>query len=694
MAKPSLTFLQFLEGTILVGVVIFLIIAARNIIIKLLQERRERAEREGKSLLNEEGTKKLENDLLQAKSDLPALVEVEEITDIAEHASDFGPVEEITLGSVPSAEETPDNKGVVEVKITAEKNNAKTPSKEEATRSSILERRYHTIFYINPAPIMIINHKQKVVELNRKMQSFVQKDKKSLMGAELKELIYQEDHALLRGLTPEKLVKKPTNFSIDVRLLPIADSPFWVKVFPQVIPYESTTRPHILLLFQDIRDAKTLAERVAFHSQYDELTLLHNREGLETYLAQTLDITSDKYGQVALIYIDIDQMKVVNDTCGHIAGDKLLQQLVAVIGEAASDCHFFARIGGDEFALVKTNSSEDEAKALAESIRSAAEDLNFEWEGQRYRQSLSVGVALSSHELDSVVDLIGAADSSCYAAKEQGKNRVMMYTGGLDTQTMNHRDMQWVSRLQKAIQDGAFELYFQPIERLKKGDKRHVHYELLIRYVDDKGQHILPQHFLPAVEKFGLSEQVDLWVLTTALDYLDRHPEHTKILDCCSINLTSQSIANPRIRSAILQVVKSYSFPLNKVCFEITESSAIKNLEDAQDFVNELKKLGCHLALDDFGTGFSSFGYLKHLEVDYIKIDGSFVRDITSDRFDRAMVSAINNIGKEMNISIIAEYAGNANILKLLRHLEVDYAQGNAIAYPLPIYTLESYYQE
>lgn len=683
MARPSLSFAHFLEGTLLVGIVIFLIIAIRNITIKVMQNRRERAEREEKSLLNKEGRRKLENDLLQAKSDLPDLVEVEEIHDIAEHADEIGEVVEITI------EDTPLVQPPKEEAITDAKTEEKTTS-----RSSILERRYHTIFYINPAPILIINHKQKVVELNRRMQTFLQKDKKTLIGSELSEFIYKEDHALLRGLTPEKLVKKPTNFSIDVRLLPIADSPFWVKVYPQVIPFESTTQPHILLLFQDIRDAKHLAERVAFHSQYDELTMLNNREGLETYLAQTLDVTSDKYGQVALIYIDIDQMKVVNDTCGHIAGDQLLQQLVAVIGDAAKECHYFARIGGDEFALVKTNSSEDEAKSLAESIRSAAEDLNFEWEGQRYRQSLSVGVALSSADLDSVVDLIGAADSSCYAAKEQGKNRVVMYNGGLDAQTLSHRDMQWVSRLQKAIQDGAFELYFQPIERLKKGDKRHVHYELLIRYVDDKGQHILPQHFLPAVEKFGLSEQVDLWVLTTALDYLDRHPEHTKILDCCSINLTSQSISNPRIRSAILQVVQSYSFPLNKICFEITESSAIQNLEDAQDFVNELKKLGCHLALDDFGTGFSSFGYLKHLEVDYIKIDGSFVRDITSDRFDRAMVSAINNIGKEMNISIIAEYAGNANILKLLRHLEVDYAQGNAIAYPLPIYTLESYYQE
>lgn len=552
--------------------------------------------------------------------------------------------------------------------------------------------KFRTVFYHSPAWFLVIDAQQHIVEANIRLANFLACDRAELIGQPLKNLIKKEDLQLIKGLTPERIRSKGPEFTIDIRLNHAVHEALWVKVIPQIITFASE-KEDVLLLLQDIRESKQLSEKIAFHSQFDELTLLHNREGLETYLAQTLDVTSDKYGQIALLYIDVDQLKVVNDTCGHHAGDQLLQQLVAVIGEASESRDFFARMGGDEFALVKTNCSEEQAKQLGESVRSAAEDFTFTWQGQQYRQSVSVGIALSCDEINSIIDLIGAADSACYTAKEHGKNRVAMYNGSIETNFRSHRDMQWVSRLQKAIQSGAFELYFQPIEKLTPGPKPHVHYELLIRYVDDQGQHILPQHFLPAVERFGLSEQIDLWVLTTALDYLDKHPEHTKILDCCSINLTSQSIANPRIRSAILQVVQSYSFPLEKICFEITESSAIQNLAEAKEFVRELKTLGCHLALDDFGTGFSSFGYLKYLEVDYIKIDGSFVRDITSDRFDRAMVSAINNIGKEMGIAIIAEYAENASILKVLHHLEIDYAQGNAIAYPLPMYTLESYYQ-
>lgn len=549
---------------------------------------------------------------------------------------------------------------------------------------------YHQIFQGGPASFLIVDSEQKIVKANNCAAELLQVSATKLIDRSLSSLTLLEDQWILKNLNLEKLASKKQGGELEIRLNLVDGEPRWIKIIPQLL---GTNNKNILLLIQDISESKSLAELLAFHSQYDELTMLHNRSGLEKYLIDSLKSRRNKASPIALIYIDIDQLKVVNDTCGHSAGDSLIQQLVTIIGDVARSCDFFARLGGDEFALVKCDCTEGEAQKMAESVRCAAEDFIFIWKNNHYRQSVSIGVAITSPKLSDVVGLIGAADSACYTAKKNGRNRVIMYADDSNqTSYDSHKEVMWVSRLQKAIQKGAFILYFQPIEKLNSGNDAHIHYELLIRYIDDNGEHISPAHFLPAVERFGLSEQIDLWVLTTALDYLHKHPDHTEKLDCCSINLTSQSIANPRIRSAIIQVVQSYGFPRNKICFEITESSAIHNLSEAQEFVKELKMLGCHLALDDFGTGFSSFDYLKHLEVDYIKIDGSFVRDIITDRFDRAMVSAINNIGKEMGIEIIAEYAENAKILSTLKSMNIDYAQGYAIAKPRPIDELESYY--
>ncbi len=576
--------------------------------------------------------------------------------------------------------------------------NVKSAENEEETEQSaslltdIEQEDFARIFQNGPASFLIVDAKSTIVNANVSACKTLQTKKEALEGQPLSHLISEEDRWILKNLSLEKLANKKPGAEFEIRLNQEDQEPRWIKLVPQVL---ENNKKELLLFLADITESKSLAELLAFHSQYDELTMLNNRSGFEKYLSEALSSQGDKSTPIALIYIDIDQLKVVNDTCGHAAGDSLIQQLVTIIGDAARPYDFFSRLGGDEFALVKLDCSGDEAKDIAEKIRSAAEDFIFVWKNSNYRQSVSIGVANSSPTLKDVIGLIGAADSACYTAKKSGRNRVVIYADeSTETSYDSHQEVMWVSRLQKAIQGGAFILYFQPIEKLRSGEHSHVHYELLIRYVDDNGEHIGPNHFLPAVERFGLSEQIDLWVLTTALDYLHKHPTHTEMLNCCSINLTSQSIANPRIRSAIIQVVQSYPFPRNKICFEITESSAIHNLTEAQEFVKELKMLGCHLALDDFGTGFSSFDYLKHLEVDYLKIDGSFVKDIITDRFDRAMVSAINNIGKEMGIEIIAEYAENTKILSTLQSMDIDYAQGYAIAKPRPIDELEAYYAD
>lgn len=553
------------------------------------------------------------------------------------------------------------------------------------------EQKFRCLFDESPAIFLLISERQSIQEINSFGANILGYTPSELIGHPLSKIVIEDDHSKLRALHPDKINEKSEHFELEVKFIHQDKEPLWVKVNSKVIHTEALGQC-LLLVCQDISESKSLAEILSFQATHDELTQLYNRRGLERYLAGALDAPLINPHTTALLYFDVDQLKVVNDTCGHVAGDRLLQQLVAIIGEACKESDFFARIGGDEFAIVKTHSSKEDALRIAEGVRGAAEDFTFVWEQQTFRQSISVGVALTSPKINSIIDILGAADAACYAAKEGGKNRVVLHSESVEDPNDRRNDMLWVSRLQKAIQQGHFELYFQPIVPLDSDKEPHVHYEFLIRYADDNGEHITPNHFLPAAERFGFSEQIDLWVITTALDYLHKHPKHTRSLDCCSINLTSHSIANHRTRSAIIQLVKSYEFPMNKICFEITESSAIRNLSEAIEFINELKILGCQFALDDFGTGFSSFGYLKNLDVDYIKIDGSFVKDIVHDRIDRAMVTAVNNVGREMNIETIAEYAENDLIIDELAKIHVNYGQGYAIARPMPITELEDYY--
>lgn len=564
-------------------------------------------------------------------------------------------------------------------------------AEDSTTKYSEDEKIELKVFKNSSAPILILDTDNKILITNEAAEKLLTKSQDALKDSLFEDLVVRHDAERVRDFFLQFITQKRSKYSIEIRLKSDARIDFWVKIFPSLVELDDGTLA-LSLYLQDISEQKSLSELIAFHAYYDELTMLHNREGLERYLDKALKINRSINGQVALLYFDIDQLKVINDTCGHAAGDQLIQYLITEINQAGRSCQFFARIGGDEFALVKLNSNEAEAKSLAESIRSAAEDFTFFWKDSAYRQTISVGVALTSSEVNSTIDLLGAADSACDRAKEQGRNRVVFASQSDSVGDSERGDMLWVSRLNKAIVDGNFELYFQPIEKTHKQSDRYIHYEILIRYEDENGEHILPKQFLPAVERFGFSEQVDLWVLTTTLDFLDRHPAHTERLFCCSINLTTQSIANPRTRSAILQVLAGYQLVREKICFEITEKSAIQNLLEAKEFIHELKKLGCRIALDDFGTGFSSFGYLKHLPVDYIKIDGSFVRDILKDNFDRAMVSAMTNIGKELEIGVIAEYAESKQILKALEKMDVEFAQGYGLSKPMPISLLEGYY--
>ncbi|SMF34732.1 PAS domain S-box-containing protein/diguanylate cyclase (GGDEF) domain-containing protein [Alteromonadaceae bacterium Bs31] len=553
------------------------------------------------------------------------------------------------------------------------------------------EKKFRTLFDESPAIFVTLNNVHTITDINLYGAKSLGYDPVSLVGQAFSKVVSLEDADHQMEFIDFCFNNSNEKLETELRLIRNNTKKLWVKVSGSIIE-EDKKNVHLLLVCQDITESKKLAETLSYQAKHDDWTGLYNRRAFEAFLNDDIATLSSLSRPTALLYIDIDQLKVVNDTCGHGAGDEYLRQLVLIINEHSKSFDFFARTGGDEFAIVITKTSARKARDVAEVIRNAAEDYTFQWEGHSFRQSISVGIALTSQKIRSFTDIFAAADVACFQAKNNGRNCVVVHKDASDDFGGNRGEMLWVSRLQNALLNDRFELYFQPIVCLKDVHNGYIHYEVLIRYVDDEGTHISPDAFLPAAERYGLSSQIDLWVLTTTLFHLDSNPQHTEALGCCSINLSSLSLSSHQTRSAIKQLVMTASFPATKLCFEITETAAIHKLEEVVDFINELKTLGCKFALDDFGTGFSSFGYLRRLEIDYIKIDGSFIRDITNDKLGRAMVKAMSSIGKEMGIATIAEYVENLHICHELQNMEVPYGQGFGLAKPMPIEKTKEYY--
>ena len=554
------------------------------------------------------------------------------------------------------------------------------------------EKKFRTLFDESPTIFLTVTRDQVISDINLYGARVLGLSSVDIVGKDFSYLLPLDEETHQRQFIDQRFIEKSRNANTQMRFQLNNGEVIWFKTTASVIQ-ETGCEEYLLMVCQDISESKKLAETLKFQASHDDLTELYNRRALEQYLNDIFERQSLFSKPAAFFYIDVDQLKVVNDTCGHIAGDELLKQLVTVIGDAGKGHDMFARIGGDEFAMIKEDTSKEEALGLAETIRSAAEDLIFIWGSQSFRQSVSIGIALTSPRICTLTDIFGAADAACYLAKEGGRNRVVLHKESREAIEDSRHDMHWVSRLQRALAEDRFELFFQPIVNLRNPHDGYIHYEMLLRGIDIDGRHIQPDIFLPAAERFGISNQIDLWVVNTTLNFLKNNPQHTRELRCCSINLSSNSLANEQTRSAIKQLVIRAGIPINKICFEITETTAIRNLTEATEFIEDLKSLGCRFALDDFGTGFSSLGYLKALAVDYLKIDGSFVKDIVEDRIDRAMVTAISSIGRAMDIITIAEYVENEQTLKTLISIDVDLGQGIGLAKPMPLSSIHKFYR-
>ena len=482
-----------------------------------------------------------------------------------------------------------------------------------------------------------------------------------------------------------KCVEAPENISrSEFRMRHKYGDLIWVRATLRMI--SELEGIDILVTCEDISETRILSEQLEYQAKHDSLTQLINRAEFERRLRRVLnsDLENEHH---ALCYLDLDQFKIINDTCGHMAGDELLRRISNLLNSAVRKRDTLARLGGDEFAVLLEHCPFDQAERIAGDLLKSIESFRFVWEGKRFNLGVSIGLVPITRESGMLSDVMSAADAACYAAKDGGRNRVHVYHADDIELSKRRSEMHWVSEINRALEENRLRLAMQPIMWLGGDDqgKKGKHYELLLRMEDNDGNLISPGAFLPAAERYNLSVKLDRWVTDTAFAWLLRNPDELEYLAICSINLSGHSLSDQDFMNYLLHKFETTDIPPDKICFEITETAAIANLGDAIQFIQTLKSIGCCFALDDFGTGLSSFNYLKNMPVDFLKIDGSFIRNIVNDPIDLAMVRSINDIGHVMGKLTIAEFVESREILELLRKIGVNYAQGYAVSAPRPL---------
>ncbi len=439
-----------------------------------------------------------------------------------------------------------------------------------------------------------------------------------------------------------------------------------------------------VLVLRDVSEIRRLVHKMSYQTSHDALTGLINRREFELVLDTALNGMRQTGMPYVVCYIDLDEFKVVNDTCGHTAGDELVKQLSQKLDAALGENDILARLGGDEFGILLSDCVLERGIEIAAHLLEVVKGLRFTWEQKSFTLAASIGVVPLTQQFTQITDVLRAADSACYVAKERGRNRIHIFHENDLAVATHHGQMQWMQRIQRALDDNQFRLYFQPIVDLNNSELAR-HGEVLVRMIDPSGEVVTPTAFLPSAERYHLMPSIDRWVLKNFLKWMRAQDAHA-VTAPYFINLSGQSLSDVRFLDFVTDELKSSGVEPSLVGFEITETAAIQNVSSATHFITSLKALGCRFSLDDFGSGVSSFTYLKNLPVDYLKIDGSFVWDMSTCRINSAMVESINQIGHLMGIKTIAECVENDHTLVALRKLGVDYVQGYHLGIPRPLH--------
>lgn len=436
---------------------------------------------------------------------------------------------------------------------------------------------------------------------------------------------------------------------------------------------------------RDVSEERRLQARISYAAEHDDLTGLPNRTKFARFVDSSLDATRDTEKQCVLGFLDLDGFKIVNDTVGHSVGDKLLVQCAAIFKRIVQKPHRIARLGGDEFGFLLHDLSIDEANAIFQTIITAVSRNKFLHDGRCLEVGASIGVVVVNNNSESRETLMSQADVACYAAKDNGRNQVYLYSKSDEDARRRHREVRVASDIQQALVEGRMLIYAQPIVDLNIPGNPPVHNEILIRMKDTDGSIIGPNAFIPAAERFQLAETLDRHVINAALALLsEAYSSNARACVGISINLSGETLSVPDFDKFVLDALNRYDVKPDSVCFEITETAAIRNLDVAIRFIESTRALGCHFSLDDFGAGLSSFAYLKDFNIDQIKIDGRFIRNVVNDQFDKNIVSAISHIGSSLGVSVVAEHVEDEASARILRQLGVDYGQGYLWGRPVP----------
>lgn len=428
-------------------------------------------------------------------------------------------------------------------------------------------------------------------------------------------------------------------------------------------------------------------EELDFLATHDSLTGLLNRRGMEQRLAATIDHVRHSEGRYLLCYLDIDGFRVINDTQGHAAGDALLREVAATLRRGIASEAPMARLAGDEFTVLLPEPRDRDARGAAQAIQDLTREFRFDWGEERYRVAFNIGVVRLDRDTESVEHVLSLADAACYAAKASGHTRIRVWDPGEEELALQHGEMHWVGRIQSALDQDRLELQAQQIFPAR--GPQGLHLEMLVRMRDADGSLIPPDRFLPAAEHYGLVSQIDRWVLNEAFAYFRAHPEARERLDFCAVNLSALSLGNRELVDLVAREMESPDgLDPGQLCLEVTETAAVTNLNVAAGFMAEMRELGCRFALDDFGSGVSSFGYLRNLEVELIKIDGIFVRGVLNDATDLAIVRSINEIAHEMGKLTVAEFVESRELATAMRQIGIDYLQGNGLGRTGPLETV------
>lgn len=552
------------------------------------------------------------------------------------------------------------------------------------------ERAVITLHSISDA-VLRTDAQARLLFLNSAGEKMLGRSLEEIQGQKISEILHLTENSTGTPIASAlvKALSSRTTASCDGRsMLEVADN-HQIAIEERAAPIfnSSGKLSGAVLCLRDVSIARDYLERRSWEASHDSLTELLNRRAFENSIAEAIVRAHNDERHYVLCYMDLDRFKVVNDSCGHSAGDELLMQLTRMMQTKVRESDILARLGGDEFGLLLEGCNAERGEIIANELLAAVEEFQFPWEKQVYTVGISIGLTTITKESLNINAVLGEADSACYWAKEQGRHQVCVYHASDMDLAARRSETGWVGRITSALKENRFVLYHQTYRTLNADVGTRLHMEVLLRMVDENGGIILPALFLPAAERYDLVQEIDRWVINEV--FAGFHlltAAHSGTCLMVNINLSGASINSLNFLEFIKKKVVECNIDPESLCFEVTETVAVKNLRAAIEFINECKKIGIKFALDDFGTGTSSFGYLKNLPVDYLKIDGNFVKNLESDAVDREMTGTINRIGHLMGKLTVAEFAENQSIVTILGEMGVDFAQGYGICLPKPLF--------